>query len=288
MSTDLFSFVQLEFPWALGPADGRYPLRDVAAGEVSHVLVLTTLGAPQRRLLGARRKRTEALSQPAPVTTARVTVIDSRPVEEDAARRRLAALDAHGAADEALGVVNRLIYAHRLASADPAVHELSSSHALVVRAGFGSGEQVARGEWREAQTLVAPRERHGRRRTAAMRPQERLAALLGARVPPLLGEELRLRARLDLDHGRPRHAALELEQAYSVLLDELRAEQRPDLAERLRELGELAAGVRAAAGRVRSGGEPETQPLEQALTRAEAALRARAATGFQRDAHGDA
>ena len=36
----LFGFVQLEFPWALGPPDGRYVLRG-HAGEPEHVLVVT-------------------------------------------------------------------------------------------------------------------------------------------------------------------------------------------------------------------------------------------------------
>ena len=48
----LFSFVQFEFPRELGPTDGRYVVRDGADAEASHVLVLRTLGAPERRRLG--------------------------------------------------------------------------------------------------------------------------------------------------------------------------------------------------------------------------------------------
>ena len=49
----LFSFVQAEFPWALGPADARYLLRD-KDGQPQHIVVLGTLGAPRRHLLRSR------------------------------------------------------------------------------------------------------------------------------------------------------------------------------------------------------------------------------------------
>ncbi len=45
MPQRLFVFLQLEFPWALGPADGRYLLRDGAEAEPEHVVVIDTLGA---------------------------------------------------------------------------------------------------------------------------------------------------------------------------------------------------------------------------------------------------
>ena len=40
----LYRFVQFEFPWALGPEDGRYLLREHAGEEPHHVLVLRTAG----------------------------------------------------------------------------------------------------------------------------------------------------------------------------------------------------------------------------------------------------
>ena len=48
-------------------------------------------------------------------------------------------------------------------------------------------------------------------------PEERFAALLGAREPPLVAEELVLRARADLDAGRPREAALQARVALEAL-----------------------------------------------------------------------
>ena len=58
MPLQLFVFLQLEFPWALGPADGRYLLRDGPGGEPERVVVVETLragrAAPVRR--GAARR----------------------------------------------------------------------------------------------------------------------------------------------------------------------------------------------------------------------------------------
>jgi hypothetical protein len=123
-------------------------------------------------------------------------------------------------------------------------------------------------------------------RSAALRPLERLASLLGARSTSLLCEELALRARLDLDHGRMRHAALELDRAYSAAIPELRAESREDLALRIAELEQLRAGVTAQAEAALPGeggassGQPDEEVIRHALERLEAAMRARTAAGF--------
>ena len=50
-----FRFVQLEFGFLLGPADGRYLVRPPAPTSWRRVLALRTLGAPERRLLRGRR-----------------------------------------------------------------------------------------------------------------------------------------------------------------------------------------------------------------------------------------
>ena len=68
----LFAFTQVEVPWQLGPEDGRYVLRPDGQpdAQVTQVIVLATLGAPQRRRLGARRPRgVEPEPEPTPVTT---------------------------------------------------------------------------------------------------------------------------------------------------------------------------------------------------------------------------
>jgi hypothetical protein len=311
----LFLFVQLEFPWELGPADGRYVLRGEAGGEPERVVILETIGATPRRGRLAARRRPPVEPQPEPTTVpiARVTVIDPVSVGgERQARVWLAQLDTEREVGAAAAIVNRVLYAHRTAAADPCVRELGPAQALTVRAGWGEGEQVAYGQWTHARELRFTEHRR-RRRAVVLRPQERLAALLGAREAPLLCEELALRARLDLDQGRSALAAVELDRAYAAALVELPAQQRADLDARIAELRKLHSDVSAAAraaidasaadcgaaddgavvstsesgagdgGRTRSQtgtGESDTELLSHALTRLEAALRARTAAGI--------
>lgn len=320
MPEQLFLFIQLEFPWSLGPPDGRYLVRAQADAEPQHVLVLGTLGARRSpagrraragagrlKLFGrsvSRRARAPATPEPAPVATARATIVDPISVSaERQARAWLDDLDSERAASAAVAVLNRLLHSHRIASADPYIHEVTTAQALVIRAGWGEGEQVAYGRWLHACELpwrATTRRRSGaqppeavvrpggKRRllradsSAALRPEERLAELLGARGPILLCEELALRARLDLDQGRASHAAVELDRALAAALPELRAEGRQDLSLRLAELEQLRTGVALQAQAAMPGGTgaPEEDVVRHALERLEAALRARTATGL--------
>ena len=98
-----------------------------------------------------------------------------------------------------------------------------------------------------------------------------------ARDAALACEELTLRARGDLDRGREREAALQLEAALAAALAELagwREHRRPG--ERVDELAGYAAGrgrrVRGARGRWTG----DVEAVTAALARLEAALRARA------------
>jgi hypothetical protein len=303
----LFLFVQMEFPWQLGPADGRYLLRGYADGEPERVVVLETVGAARAvgRLAARRRPPVDPKPEPETVASTRATMID--PVSVSAERQAqawLAELDAEREARTATAALNRMLASYRVATADPHLHELTPARALIVRAGWGEGEQVAYGDWLHAREL---------------RAQEHLAALLGAREPLLLCEELALRARHDLDAGRVRHAALELDHAYAAALGELREERAADLGKRVEELAELRPSVARAAraalgedvlepgetqgpggtappgetqgpgGTAPPGGtqasvsarEPDGEAVAHALGRLEAALRARAAGGFQ-------
>jgi hypothetical protein len=145
--------------------------------------------------------------------------------------------------------------------------------------GYGTGEQVAEGDWEAARELPRPRPA----RSLVRDPQERLAALLGGRDVALACEELALRARGDLDHGRGREAALQMSIALTVALTEL-ASWRDDagMAARLDELAGHKEPVAAAADAALEGGlHPDSvAAVEAALARLEAALRARsAATG---------
>ena len=305
MPEQLFLFVQMEFPWALGPPDGRYLLRAQTGAEPEHVVVLNTVGArrssaggrasarrrrPPLDLRGSRGRRREATPEPAPVPTARATIVDPVSVSAELqARAWLEDLDTERDVHRAVAVLNRLLHSHRIASADAYLHEVSPAQALLIRAGWGGGEQVAYGRWLYARELPPPTSGYrpaGRRRrlivdrSSALRPEERLAELLGARSAPLVCEDLALRARLDLDQERLSHAAIELDRAYATALPELRAEGRQDLALRIAELDQLRAGValQAQSALPDSAEEPEEETVRQGLERLEAALRARTAT----------
>jgi hypothetical protein len=284
-----FRFAQFELPWGLGPDDGRYVLRDADTREPSHVLVLATLDAPQRRRLRRRRPRSAAPEpEPAPVSTSRVTVIDAEPLTPDRAEAWLGGLgrqEAADALDDGLRALNRALRAHRVAAADPSIHDVSREQTLVSRLGHGSGEQVADGRWAEAIEIPLDPGRR-QRRIAALRPQERVAALLAGRDRPLACEELTLRARVDLRAGRPREAALQLRVALEAAIAELRPDDAGDMSRRLEELRDRRRVVGSAANEALAAGPaPATvRAMDDALGRLEAALRARAAAGVRPEA----
>lgn len=88
--------------------------------------------------------------------------------------------------------------------------------------GYGSGEEVAAGRFRDARDVeVGSRTSSRRRREEELRPQERVAAVLGGREQLDACETLLLRARADLDAGRNREAALQLRVGLEALLVEL-------------------------------------------------------------------
>jgi len=281
----VFRFVQVEVPWPLGPADGRYVVRRHAGADAEHVLVLTTLGAAQRRKRAKRKERgAEPEPEPTPVVTGRATVIPAAPLESaGAAQAWLADADREAEALVAFTVLNAGLHAQRVATADPYARDVGRGDALVVRLGWGEGEQVAEGRWSGAVEL--PPHVGGRRRgDAALRPQERLAALLGGRDAVLACEELTLRARTDIDAGRLREGALQLRVALDAALSELEAWRgRSDMGDRLDELAhEHEAAVTAADSALRGGlDEAAATDVTRALGRLEAALRARSSLGFE-------
>ena len=117
------------------------------------------------------------------------------------------------------------------------------------------------------------------RRSKVLHPQARLAAVMNGRERPLACEELTLRARLDLDHGRERESALQLLVALDAALAELPADPVAALlAERIDELRAQRDAVTAAAQTALAGGlsEAQRETVAFALGRIEAALRARA------------
>ena len=199
--------------------------------------------------------------------TSRATIVDvGDPFPDDAHAAAWLRSAGEGDLTENLAVLNRALHAHRIATADPLAHGISRTDALVARLGYGAGEQVADGQWTDACELIdrGPR----RRRSRIPAAEGRLAALLTGRQRALACEELALRARLDLDQGRKREAALQLRIALDAALAELPADSTASaLGERLEELRTLSGGLAAA-------GE---DGLTFALGRLEAVLRARAA-----------
>jgi hypothetical protein len=245
-------------------------VRSRPEGPLDAVLVLGTLGAPERRRLRGRRPRPVEEAGPEPVPTSRATVVRPEPFgSREEAARWLSDLRANDSAmkgelEEALRVLNRALRAHRAATADPWVGEVSDDRALVARIGYGRGEAVAEGRFGEALELPRPGARRVKRSMEA--PDERFAALLGGRSEALVGEELVLRAHADLAAGRPREAALQARVALEALLAEL---------PRAEALAELRGSVAEAAGAALHGelDAAETASIEEAVQAMEAALR---------------
>ena len=256
-------------------------MRRYAGDDAQHVVVIARLQAPRRRRFGGRRAR-RADPSAALVEVTRATVIDAQPLDDDDAAaawlRDAAGAEAGRTVAAALAVLNRAVHAHRIAAADPYAAEVTRALALVTRVGYGPGEAVADGHWTAARELVpvpdvVPREH-------ALRPQERVAALLSARDVVLACELLALRARQDLEQDRTCEAALQLDAALAAAGEELQGwRDLPGMPERLDDLEAHRRRVAAAAAAARTGSldEAGVGAVGAALARLEAALRARTA-----------
>jgi hypothetical protein len=237
-------------------------VRRFAGDDVRWVIVVTELPVSRRRR--------------EPVDGTLVTVIDASSLRDDAtAAQWLRGADVD---PEAFAVLARFLAAYRVAAADPYAPDADPTRSLAIRVGFGAGEQLAAGEWADARTLPPP-ETPAPKRRSRHRPADRLAALLSGRDAALACEELALRARADLDLGRNHEAALQLEAALGTALAELEGWVAVgDLAARVSELHGYAAGVASAAAAARAGtlDSAGVEAVSAALSRLEAALRARA------------
>ena len=125
--------------------------------------------------------------------------------------------------DDGLALLKRALHAQGVAAAAPRANsELGAEAAVRILIGYGSGEEVAAGRFRDARDVeVGSRTSSRRRREEELRPQERVAAVLGGREQLDACETLLLRARADLDAGRNREAALQLRVGLEALLVEL-------------------------------------------------------------------
>jgi hypothetical protein len=257
VSGESFRFVQLDYAGALGPSDGRYVLRDEPQGPPRRVVVLTTLDRPPRRPKRAKRAKDVESSSPPPVT--RATLIEPTALGSTAeASSWLSALRSDSEAmnavvAEAARVLNGLVRAHRVAAGDPFSPHVSAAGALVARVGHGSGDEVADGRFAEA--YEAPGCRRRTRRGELLEPQERLIRFLGGHRTMPASEELVLRARVDVEAGRPREAALQARVALEALLAELEGDEThssPDHG----DLVEARPGVSEAANAALRGDPP--------------------------------
>lgn len=218
--------MQFELPGTLSLPDGRYLARD---GDREEVLVVETLAAPpppRRR----RRKPKDAEAGEIPsLPLARVTAVRAHEpfaTEEDAAQWLAETIAAEEEIDAAVaaaaGLVNRALHAQAIAASEAGWQELRPERAARVLIGHGSGDQVAAGRFADAREVnLRGGASRRRRRDEELRPQGRLAAVLGGRERADACETLLLRARADLDADRPREAALQLRVALEALLVEL-------------------------------------------------------------------
>jgi hypothetical protein len=210
--------------------------------------------------------------------TGRVTLIDvGDPLSDEPAAAGW--LDRVGEDELAggLAVINRALHAFRVVTADPTIHELAREQVLVARIGYGAGDEVADGQWRDARELSAPQGRQTR--SVILQPQARLAAALNGRQRILACEELTLRARADVDHGREREAALQLVVALDAAVAELPLDPHAgSLGGRLADLRDRRQAVAAAAQVALSGplDDASREIVLDTLRRVESALRARA------------
>ena len=195
------------------------------------MLVVQTLGAPAAPGRRRRRPRRSEPSPPAQLPLCRATAIRAFApfAAADEAKAWLdQATEAEDTADtlvaDGVDLLNRALHAQAVSGADPHGHELTPERAVAVRVGYGSGEETASGQYtaaREVDVWASGASRR-RRRQEDLRPQERVAAVLGGRERLDACETMLLRARADLDAGRTREAALQLRVGLEALLVELR------------------------------------------------------------------
>lgn len=269
--TARFACVQLDVPGHLGLDDGRYLMRGGDHEQAEAVVVVQTLGgvAASRRPRRHRARPAEPGGGPPEVPLTRLTVIPAEPSEPDAAGRELQRTAGDPDAAEAgvtagLRAVNAVLRAHRVTTHDPYGHEIGREAVLVARIGYGTGDGLAEGRWEEA--VEIPQPGRLRRRAQALRPQERLAAVLAGREPIDVCETLLLRARADLDQGRPREAALQLRAGLQALLAELPGRTGEDQAEDLAALRERLESTAEAADQALAGELPAERVDEVAET----------------------
>jgi hypothetical protein len=205
------------------------------------------------------------------------------PAQAEAARWLDEACEAADTVDvlveEAIGLVNRALHAQAVAEANPrSPAEVAPDRAAAVRIGYGSGEEVAEGRFADARSVEGGGGASRRRRQDELRPQERVAAVLGGREQLDACETLLLRARADLDAGRDREAALQLRVGLEALLIELKdAVSDPGHLEDMRALAEQRHAVGETANAALQGrlSNEQLEAIAETLAICERVLRRR-------------
>ena len=229
----LIPFVQLEFAGLIGLPEGRYLARD---DEGDRVLIVQGFGVPKPPGRLQRRPRPVDPEEEESVPVTRVTVALADRFEGKAEAEHWlneVAGDAESrsaAVRSATLLINRALNALRAGSRDPLVQDIGATRALAIRIGFGDGDGISEGRWREARELARPRPG----RLDDVDPQERVAAVLSGRERVHPAETLLERARLDLQQGRVEEARFGLRAAREALA-ELPDEQPAKLGERIAE-----------------------------------------------------
>jgi hypothetical protein len=287
--TRLFGFTQFDFAGPLAVADGRYLIRD---GEREQVLVIETLGAPPPARRRRKRPRDAEIGEPPtelPVARATVVLAFNEFEDEQAAEAWLSETSASEEAidrlvEQGIDELNQALHTQSVASGDPYPQTVTPARAVVIRIGFGGGEALVDGAFISAHQVdpgLGPISRR-RQRDEELRPQQRLAAVLGGREQLDACETLLLRARADLDADRNREAALQLRVGLEALLIELKGalsdpghdEDMATLQARRHEAGELANAA------LQGDLPPEQlQALSELLATAERVLRRRRVLG---------
>lgn len=250
------------------------------------MLIVQVAGAPappRRRIGRAKPKDSDPGATPTvPVTT--ITAV--RPDDlgsEESAQRWLTELrgddDALAAEiDQAVALINRAVHAHRAATLDAQIADVGPGAALAVRVGFGEGDDLAEGRFGAAVDVpLAER----RRRAELLRPQERVADVLGGRAEVPICELLVIRARADLDAGRLREAALQVRVGLEALLAQRDALAARDQDEDFASLEERRAITGEAANEALAGELADARSAEvtETLRICERVLRRKRALG---------
>lgn len=217
---------------------------------------MLTTGAPPP----ARRRRRKAqgveageAAQTLPLTRATAVRSFEPFSSEEEAERWLEELAADEEAtdraiEEGAALLNRALHLAGVAGGEPFSLERNPASAAVVRVGYGNGDEVAESRFTAAREIDIRAGTGFRRRVDDLRPQERIAAVLGDRERLDACETLFARARRDVDARRWREAALQLRVALEALVIELQGamadpgheEDMTTLAERRGEVGTAA------------------------------------------------